>query len=60
MKGVLVIGPRVPIMQSLMPFLKTWFPEISREDVQQIICVRRNFRNAHIESYENEQMTLRN
>ena len=33
-----------------MSFIKTWFPEIPREDLQQIIGVHRNFHIAHMES----------
>ena len=39
-------------MRSLMSFLKTLFPEIPREDVQQITCANHNFHIARMESRE--------
>jgi hypothetical protein len=52
MKGNLVTGPHIPIMQSLKSFIKTWFPEIPRGNVQQIFGVRHIFSNTCIESCE--------
>jgi len=56
MKGNLMTGPNVPIMRSLTSFLKTLFPEISQDDVQQMIGAHHYFHSMCIESYDSYGM----
>jgi hypothetical protein len=57
MNGSLITCPilaqqHIPVMQNLKSFIQTWFPEIPREDMQQILDEHHNHHIACIESRE--------
>ena len=57
MKGNLITGPGI---RSQISFIKTWFPEIPREDLQQIIGAHHSFHIPRMESRESYRMTRKN
>jgi hypothetical protein len=57
MKGKFITGSGIRIQMSL---IKTWFPKIPREDVQQIIGAHHNFHITCMESCESYRMLRKN